>query len=60
MKQHQIDVDNISIDVKRATNYLDDEDEIRNAKMMVRDIMKPQKNNKKVDSKMKTFGMTPH
>jgi hypothetical protein len=41
LKQSRIDINNISIDVKRATNYFDDEDEIRNAKMMVRDILKP-------------------
>jgi hypothetical protein len=35
--------------VKKATNYFDDEDEIRNAKMMVRDIMKPIKSKVKVD-----------
>jgi len=45
--------------MKKATRYFDDDDEIRNAKMMVRDILKPAKHKVCMDINQKIFGLSP-
>jgi hypothetical protein len=50
LKQLDIDVNDIDIDVNKATKYFDDEEEIRNAQLMVKDILKPNKSGEKVNS----------
>ena len=59
LKQHNIDLNKHDIDVKKATNYFDDDEEIRNAKIMVKNIMRPSKKKFSVEINQKVFGMTP-
>lgn len=59
LKQHNIDLNKHEIDVKKATNYFDDEEEIRNAKTMVKNILRPSKKKFGVEINQKVFGMTP-
>ena len=59
LKQHNIDLKEHDIDVKKATKYFDDDEEIKNAKIMVKNIMRPSKKKFSVEINQKVFGMTP-